>query len=90
MEAVAKDIIEAAHQGGIPLEINISSMRQEYLFWKQFWEMVPYAAKGIVGFDAHDSQSSPLYMSTVRWHAQKDQRTLWRVLWMFELSLQRV
>ena len=63
MEAVAKDIIEAARQGGIPLEINISSMRHKHLFWHQFWELVPHKAEGIVGFDAHQVPELDAYRS---------------------------
>ena len=53
MSDISSEIIQAACDKDLPLEINISSKFQEHAFWNEFWELVPDTAKRIVGLDAH-------------------------------------
>jgi len=53
MRTISEKIIKAAQLKDIPLEMNVSSMRQKSHYWPQFWEIVPSDIRIITGIDAH-------------------------------------
>lgn len=54
MADIAEEFIAyAAHSHYILLEKNISSLRQNRYFWKEFWNMLPLNYPTIIGCDAH-------------------------------------
>ncbi len=52
----ALEVIEAAVQRGIPLEINYSSQLRKRNFWAPFWDLVPKEAIIVYGADAHSTE----------------------------------
>ena len=52
MAGISKEIIDEAKEVGIPLEINVSSIRRR-LYKQEFWDLVPPKVKIIKGIDAH-------------------------------------
>ena len=53
MKTISEEIIKAAQLRNMPLEINMSSMRQNTHYWPQFWELVPSTIEKVKGIDAH-------------------------------------
>ena len=53
MQAISMEIIEAARQQNIPLEVNISSLSHKHHYWPEFWNLVPSDICRIFGTDAH-------------------------------------
>jgi len=53
MQAISMEIIEAARQQNIPLEVNMSSMSHKNHYWPQFWNLVSLDISRIIGTDAH-------------------------------------
>ena len=53
MEKMSAEIIRAAIDADIPLEMNLSSVESPELYRKEFWHLVPADAKRITGLDAH-------------------------------------
>ena len=53
MQKSAMDIINVAKHQGVPLEINVDSMRRSNHYWPQFWEIASGHVKTITGVDAH-------------------------------------
>ena len=53
MKAVSMQIIQAATDADIPLEMNLSSVEYPGAYRKEFWDLVPETAERITGFDAH-------------------------------------
>ena len=50
---IPMEIIEAARQQNVPLEVNMSSMSHKNHHWPQFWNLVPSDICRIIGTDAH-------------------------------------
>ncbi len=61
MQTISKEIIRTAQMYNIPLEINISSMKQKMHFWSQFWNLVPSGVQKITGIDAHSIDELECY-----------------------------
>ncbi len=53
MEKISYEIIQSAVNADIPLEFNLASAENKISYKRQFWKLVPDAAKCIVGYDAH-------------------------------------
>lgn len=53
MQMYSKDIINAAVEKNIPLEVNYASLGRKYCYWKEFWQMIPKNHAVIYGCDAH-------------------------------------
>lgn len=53
MERLSLEIINAAVMMNIPLEKNLSSLEESNNYKREFWGLVPEAAKCVVGLDAH-------------------------------------
>lgn len=53
MEQISRAIIAAAKEKEIPIERNLSSMEEEYLYWEEFWNLVDEDTLQITGLDAH-------------------------------------
>ena len=53
--AMARRIIRAAMEQGIPLEINMESRNypEYHFYWPEFWELVPPECEIVYGVDAH-------------------------------------
>ena len=49
----ARILIETAMANSVILEKNYASMTQQYLYWQEFWDMVPPSAVTNFGADAH-------------------------------------
>ena len=53
MEELALELIETAARQHVILERNLSSMKQKYNYWPEFWKLVPPEMETVVGCDAH-------------------------------------
>ena len=62
MAAVSTEIIQAAVNADIPLEMNLCSAESPVCHKREFWQLVPERAKRIIGYDAHS-----LYEMKSRW-----------------------
>lgn len=64
MADVAEEFIAyAARSHYIPLEKNVSSLRQKKHFWMEFWNMLPLNYPTIVGCDAHTLDELAIYIT---------------------------
>lgn len=52
MSDLSRSIVECAMRKAVPLEINISSMKNAHQYWPEFWKIAE-EAKQITGLDAH-------------------------------------
>ncbi len=52
-ERISEELIHAASEHGVCLEINYSSVHRKRQFWPEFWKLIPSQDLTIYGLDAH-------------------------------------
>ena len=53
MNTMSLQVIRTACRSGLPLEVNLESMKRKRNFREEFWALVPETAQIVVGTDAH-------------------------------------
>ena len=67
MEALSSEIIQAAIDADIPIEMNLCSAESPIYHKRNFWQLVPETTRRIIGFDAHS-----LYELESRWKGMEN------------------
>ena len=60
MKNLSYDIVKIAKENNVILERNLSSMKKENQYWKEFWEIA--SCPQIVGIDAHSVNELDLWL----------------------------
>jgi histidinol-phosphatase (PHP family) len=53
MDLFSRDLILECARHNVMLEKNLESMKTDYMYWPEFWNLVPGGQKVIIGCDAH-------------------------------------